>query len=158
MIVRPATRADSETISSFWTSLIENSIATFNSVAKSANDVADMIATRPCFLVAVVDDTVVGFASYDQFRGGVGYRHTMEHTIIVDPAAAGMGAGRHLMAALIAHARTGGVHSLWAGVSGENEAGVKFHKSLGFEQIAILPEVGRKFDRWMDLVLMQKRL
>ena len=62
------------------------------------------------------------------------------------------------MAALEDHAKAAGVHSLWAGVSAENSAGIAFHRSVGFAEVARLPEVGHKFGRWMDLVLMQKIL
>lgn len=117
-----------------------------------------MIAERPCFLVADFGGEVRGFVTYDQFRGGIGYRHTMEHTIILAPEAQGQGAGRALLLAAMEHARAAAVRSLFAGVSGENAAGVGFHAAMGFEQVAVLRGVGRKFDRWMDLVLMQKHL
>ena len=158
MIIRDATQGDAAAISAFWSPLILHSVVTFNSIAKAPRDVCDMIRDRPCFLVAEVVGAAVGFVTYDQFRGGVGYAHTMEHTIILAPEAQGQGAGRALMLAAMEHARARQVHSLVAGVSGENAAGVTFHANLGFEQVAVLPEVGRKFGRWMDLVLMQKRL
>lgn len=158
MIVRAATSEDAATIAAIWNPQILDTVVTFNSVPKSDHDVAAMIAQRPCFLVLEIDQKLAGFASYDQFRGGIGYAHTMEHTIILAPEASGRGAGRALMRALMDHARAADVHTLWAGVSAENSAGVAFHSSLGFETVAVLPEVGRKFDRWMDLVLMQKRL
>jgi len=158
MIVRDALTEDAAMIAAFWNPQILKTVVTFNSIPKSPDDIIGMIHDRPCFLVVEVDGAVVGFVSYDQFRGGIGYAHTMEHTIILAPAASGQGAGRALMQAAMVHARARHVHSLWAGVSGENAAGVAFHKALGFEQVAVLPQVGRKFDRWMDLVLMQKRL
>ena len=52
----------------------------------------------------------------------------------------------------------GGVHSLWAAVSGENRAGVAFHQKIDFKAITRLPQVGYKFGSWMDLVLLQKIL
>lgn len=158
MIIRDAKPADAAEIAAFWAPQILETVVTFNSIPKTTEDVTAMIAERPCFLVVEIDGAVVGFASYDQFRGGIGYRHTMEHTIILAPQTQGRGAGRALMIALIEHARAADVHSLWAGVSAENAGGVAFHRKLGFEQVTVLREVGRKFDRWMDLVLMQKRL
>lgn len=158
MIIRDAKASDAEAISTFWSPQILETVVTFNSISKSAKDVTEMIDQRPCFLVAEVAGEVIGFVTYDQFRGGIGYRHTYEHTIILAPDAQGKGAGRALMLAAMEDARARQAHSLFAGVSAENAAGVAFHQKLGFETVAVLPEVGRKFDRWMDLVLMQKRL
>ena len=121
-----------------------------------------MIAARQAdghaFLVAELDGMVRGFASYGQFRAGIGYARTMEHTVILAPDAGGNGLGRALVTAIEDHARAGGAHSIFAGVSGENEAGRAFHAALGYQTVAILPQVGFKFGRWMDLHLMQKLL
>jgi len=161
-VIRPATTADAAAIAAFWNPVIRDTAATFNPVEKSPDDIARMIAERQAsghgFLVAELDDQVAGFASYAQFRGGVGYARTMEHTVILSPAAQGRGVGRALMAALEDHARAAGVHSLIAGVSAENPAGRAFHAAIGYAVIATLPEVGYKFGRWMGLTLMQKIL
>ena len=101
---------------------------------------------------------VIGFATYFPFRSGPGYAHTRENTIILAPRAQGRGLGRALMQALARAARAEGIHVLIAGVSAENPAGVAFHEAIGFARIATLPQVGRKFDRWMDLVLLQRLL
>ena len=103
-------------------------------------------------------DRIIGYACYFPFRSGPGYRHTKEHSIALLPEARGTGVGRRLMALLEDHARAREVHSLFAGVSGENPDGVAFHKAIGFAEVARLPEVGHKFGRWMDLVLLQKML
>jgi len=66
--------------------------------------------------------------------------------------------GRQLMHAIEDHARTGGAHSIFAGVSAANQQGVAFHARLGYEEVARLPSVGYKFDKYLDLVLMQKFL
>lgn len=158
LTIRPAQIADSPAIARIWNPQIRSSLTTFNAIEKSIDEIDDLIVTRPCFYVAAEHERVVGFATYDQFRGGIGYAHTMEHTIIIDAGAEGRGVGRALMQAVLKHARDGGVHSIMAGVSGENPAGIGFHAALGFEMVARLPEVGRKFDQWIDLILMQKRL
>lgn len=156
-MIRRAEQSDADAICVVWNPVILDSLATFNAIPKTRSDIVEMIASRPVF-VSIVDGALAGFATYFPFRGGVGYAHTVEHTIIVSPAAQGTGTGRALMEHLMDHARMAGMHSLWAGVSAENPAGVAFHARLGFATIARLPEVGRKFDRWIDLVLMQKML
>lgn len=159
MILRPAEPRDAPQIAAIWNDVIDNTAATFTTERKTeVGLIADMTARGPAFLVACRGEAVLGFATFFQFRGGPGYAHTMEHSIQLAPEARGQGVGRALMTALEDVARGQAVHSLWAGVSGENPAGVAFHTALGYARIATLPQVGRKFGRWMDLVLLQKIL
>lgn len=159
MIIRPARPEDAEAVMALVNDVIANTTITFTTELKSLQTVQDDIAARGrAFLVVEVDGVAAGYASYFPFRGGPGYARTKEHSVALGPQVRGRGAGRALMAALEAVARREGVHSLIAAVSGENPAGRAFHAAIGFAEIAVLSEVGFKFDRWIDLVLMQKRL
>lgn len=155
--IRHAVRADASAIGALWNEVIRDTAITFNPAEKSLAEVEAEIAARPVFLIAE-EAGFLGFATFAQFRGGLGYAHTMEHTIHLGPAARGRGVGRALMAALAGEARATGAHMLVAAVSGENTRAIAFHAALGFELTGRMPEVGRKFGRWHDLVLMQKRL
>ena len=158
-MIRQATEADAPALLAIWNPVIRDTLVTFNAAEKTEAELRAMIDERPAFLVAQDEGgRPLGFATYSQFRGGIGYRHTMEHTIILGPAARGRGLGRALMTAIEAHAREGGAHSLFAGVSAANPEGRAFHTALGYTEMAVLPQVGFKFGRWLDLVLMQKFL
>lgn len=160
-MIRAAVPADCAGIATIWNPIIRDTAVTFTTAEKTPEGLAATLEEKAAaghpFLVAV-EEELLGFATYGAFRNGPGYARTMEHTIILAPAARGRGVGRALMAAIEAHAEARGVHSLWAGVSAENPAGRAFHAALGYAEIAVLPEVGWKFGRWMDLVLMQKIL
>ena len=161
MIIRPAESADIPAILALWNPYIRDTLVTFSSEEKTPESLAALMATRRAvgqeFFLAV-EDRLLGFVTYAQFRGGNGYAQAMEHTIILAADVAGKGVGRALMAHLENHARAGGVHTLLAGVSAGNPAGVAFHERVGFTVIARIPEVGRKFGQWWDLILMQKIL
>lgn len=161
MLIRPAVPADLAAILAIWNPVIRDTTITFSSEEKTAESLAAMIAARRAegreFFVAD-DGGILGFATYAQFRAGNGYAHAMEHTIILGPGASGRGTGRRLVAVLEDHARAGRAHTLFAGVSGENAPAVAFHERLGFSTLARIPEAGRKFGRWLDLVLMMKLL
>lgn len=161
-MIRAAGEPDAAQIAELWSTLIRETTITFNSQEKTAADIRTLLAEKAeaaCpFFVAVEGDTVLGFATYGPFRNGPGYARTIEHSIMLDDRARGRGHGRGLMRALEDHARARDMHTIWAGVSGENPAGVTFHRHLGFDQIATLPQVGYKFGRWLDLVLLCKRL
>lgn len=160
-MIRAATEADAGAVAALWNHWIRDTLVTFNAAEKSDAEVAGMIAARQAagqaFLVAA-EGGLLGFATYAQFRGGVGYARTMEHTVLLAPAARGRGLGRALMRAVEDHAQGAGVHSLFGGVSGANPEGRAFHLALGFAEVAVLREVGWKWGRWLDLHLMQKTL
>ncbi len=162
MSIRPVRGDDLAAILAFWNPLIRDTTVTFSSEERTPEGLAGMIAARRAagreFLVADEGGAVLGFASYDQFRGGNGYIHAMEHTVILAPEAHGRGVGRALMTAIEDHARARGGHVMVAGVSGENAAGIAFHRALGYAQVGVMAQTGRKFGRWLDLVLMQKLL
>ena len=161
-MIRPAEPADAKALAALLNHWIETTAVTFNPVPKSEDDILGMIAAKAAsghaFLVAATGDTLLGQASYGQFRGGEGYRTCMEHSISLLPGTHGRGIGRALMTAVVDLARARGAHQLIAGVSGENPEGRAFHARLGYRHIATIPEAGFKFGRYMDLVLMQKFL
>ena len=159
MIVRAARCEDAVAICSIWNPLIEKSATTFTTQLKTKAGIAeDINARKGAFFVALDGEALLGFATYFPFRSGPGYARTKEHSINISPNAQGRGIARALMTALEDHAIENGVHSLWAGISAENPGGLAFHQKAGFTQVARLPEVGFKFGRWMDLILMQKIL
>ncbi len=149
-------------IKRIWNPIIRDTLWTFNSQEKSTEDIKNLILERNkmgfCSLVGISSGKVVGFATYNQFRSGTGYLKTVEHTVLVDQKIRGQGVGKNLIKAIEKYAVSRGVASLMAGVSEENTNGISFHKSLGFQTICVLPEVGFKFGRFLNLVLMQKKL
>ena len=162
MEIRSAIHEDADRVSEIFNHFIRSGTETFNSVEKSPTDICDLIDEKTAHghgaFVAVDGGGILGFAYYGQFRGGVGYARTMEHTIYVVPEAKGRGIGRALMQHVEDHARIAGGHSIYAGVSAENVAGIAFHERMGYNQIWTLPEAGYKFGRYIDLVLMLKFL
>src|SRR6478672_2991709 len=112
-------------------------------------------------LVAVEDDDVVGWTAYADFRDSTrwpGYRYTVEHTVHVRETHWGRGVGRDLIETLTDHARQAGIRVMVAGIDGDNVDSIRFHERLGFLEVARMPEVGEKFGRRLDLVLMQRKV
>ncbi len=109
-------------------------------------------------IVATEDGVVLGFATYGPFRAWEAYLHTIEHSVYVKDGLRGKGIGATLLAALVTQAEKQGYHTMIAGIDATNEGSIRLHQKQGFEQVALFKEVGWKFDRWLDLVFMQKML
>ena len=118
----------------------------------------EWLGVHEVVLVAEDRGEVVGVAAFGWFRDVVkwpGYRFTVENTIHVRRDRWGAGVGEALMRALVDKARETGKHTMIAAVDSTNEASIRFHKRLGFVEVAHLTEVGAKFGRWLDLVLLE---
>lgn len=163
MIVRDATSADLPDIARLFNALIPTTTIAWRDDTAGEDEMrawwdAQEHQGNPV-LVADVDGVVVGYITWTWFRGWTrfpGYRHTRELTVHIDAQAQGKGVGRALMEALVERARQQGIHALIAAVDAENRASLSFHQRLGFTEVGRMPEVGRKFDRWLDLVLLER--
>lgn len=109
-------------------------------------------------LVAAQDDEVAGFCSYGPFRAWYGYRFSVENSIYVAGRYRRQGIARRLLDLLVERARQQGLHMMVAGIEAQNAASIKLHADAGYTVAGHVHEVGFKFGRWLDLVLMERRL
>ncbi|HUS60740.1 MAG TPA: GNAT family N-acetyltransferase [Acidimicrobiales bacterium] len=161
MIVRAATAADVAAIASLLNALLATTTIEWTETPHSNEDVRGWTDEHEVVLLAEDYGEVVGLAAFGPFRDIVarpGYRFTVESSVHVREDRWGSGIGRNLMHALIAEAKDLGKHVMIAAVDGENDASIRFHERLGFVEMVRLPELGEKFGRWLDLVLLQLRL
>lgn len=161
-MIRDAQPEDAAAIAAIWNPIIRDTVITFWPTERSADEIAQIIRDRQAaghgFFVAEEAGVLLGFASYTQFRAGLGYAHSMEHSINLSPEAKGRGLGRQLMARVETHAKSGGAKLMIGGITGSNEASVRFHAALGYAEWGRVPKAGYKFGIWHDLVLMGRDL
>ena len=166
IIVRAAVPADLEAITAIYAHHVETGTGSFELETPTAAEMRrrwqDVVERGLPYLVATLapdDSTIAGYAYVSPYRARPAYRHTVEDSVYVDPACAGRGAGRALLAAVIAACTPLGYRQMVAVIGGsDNAASIGLHAALGFERVGCLTAVGRKFDRWLDTVLMQRAL
>jgi L-amino acid N-acyltransferase len=160
--ISAASSADVPAITEIYNSVIVGSTAVFSDRQVDVDERLAWLESRRergfPILVARDEGRTVAFASYGDFRAWPGYRLTVEHSVHVAESHRRRGLGRRLVEALVEHAGHAGLHVMIAGIDADNDASLRLHEALGFERVALLPEVARKFDRWIDLVLMQRIL
>ncbi|MFY8110811.1 MAG: GNAT family N-acetyltransferase [Flavobacterium sp.] len=115
----------------------------------------DKLAKNFPVIVAEVDDQVVGFGMYSEFRFREAYKFTVEHSVYVANDYHGKGIGNVLLAELIALAKAQKLHTMIAVIDSENQGSVLFHEKFGFKTVGIIKESGYKFNRWLHSVFMQ---
>ena len=165
MLIRDATPADAAAITGLYNAFIPSRTTTWTEDLELPEHRAAWIEhqreQRLPVLVAEVDGEVVGFTTYEHFRGEgkwPGYRATMELSIHVREDQWGRGVGRALIDALVERALAANIHVLVAAIDSENDESIRFHARLGFTEVARMPQTGQKWGKWLDLVLMQRIL
>ena len=159
---RLAERRDAEALREIYNVEVLESTVTFDLVPRSLGEQVAWIdehsGGHPAIVAVSDDDTVVGFAALSPYRPRPAYAPTVEDSVYVDRALRGQRIGRLLLADLVELARNHGFHSVIGRIVGGHEASIALHQACGFEEVGCEKDVGRKFGRWLDVVLMQRML
>lgn len=150
---------DAEAIRAIYNHEVVTSTVTFDLVPRTLEEqqkwLDDHRGAHPAIVAIADGGEVCGFGSLSPYRPRPAYRTTVEDSVYVDPAFQGQGVGRALLSDLVHLAASHGFHAIIGRVVGGHEASIGLHRSCGFEQVGVEREVGRKFGRWLDVVLMQ---
>lgn len=159
--IRQAVPADLPGILEIYNDVVATSTAIYSLSPSTLEDRRDWFEARKRagfpVIVCHSADQVLGFASFAEFRGAwAGYRYSVEHSVHIRADVRGRGLGRDLLQALLPIARQMGKHVMIGAIDAENVASLRLHERLGFQRVGHFREVGNKFDRWLDLVFVQR--
>jgi L-amino acid N-acyltransferase YncA len=154
--VRPATAADAPRVAEIYRHYVTDTVITFETEPPPPAEWAGRISAASVFLVGEADGAVAGFAYATAWKPRAAYRFTGEDSIYLDPATRGRGHGRAMLDALVSASRGAGLRRLIATIADTgNPASVRLHRTAGFRPAGRLERVGWKFDRWIDVELLQ---
>jgi L-amino acid N-acyltransferase YncA len=158
LTVRTATADDADATRAIYNLEVETSTVTFDLRSRSSAEQRAWLAERSgalTVLVAEIAGEVAGFASLSQFRERPGYSTSVEDSVYVHRDHQGEGVGRVLLTGVVEAARASGFHAVFARIVAGHEASMALHAGRGFEVVGTEREVGRKFGRWLDVVVME---
>jgi L-amino acid N-acyltransferase len=161
LTIRLATVDDAESMRRIYNVEVTSSTSTFDLVPRTLVEQERWIADRSgafAALVAEIDHEVVGFSALSPYKERAAYRTSVEDSIYVDHEHHGRGIGRRLLGEVLDVGRRSGFHAVIARIESTREGSVALHRSLGFELVGVEREIGRKFNRWLDVTIMQKLL
>ncbi|HEV7277940.1 MAG TPA: GNAT family N-acetyltransferase [Devosiaceae bacterium] len=162
-LIRPFAWGDVPAVTAIYRHYVENSTATFDTVvpseaAMATHKFAPMVDAGHPLLVAEREGQVLAYAYASVYRPRPAYRFTCEDTIYCAPEAQGQGVGTALLQEVIETARRFGFKQMIGVITAESKGSIRLHEKLGFRVVGTYQSVGFKFDRWLDIVHMQKGL
>jgi len=160
--VRLVERRDADATRAIYNREVLESTVTFDMVERTTDEQLAWIDAHRGAHAAVVlvdeADAVLGFGSLSPYRSRPAYATTVEDSVYVHRDHRGRGYGQRLLEDLVGRARQHGFHSIIARIVGGHAASIALHDRCGFEYAGTEREVGRKLNRWLDVVLMQRML
>ena len=160
--LREATAADLPALLAIYNHAVVHTTASYDYTPRSAvKQLAWFDAKQEAgypVVVAECEGEVAGYASYGPFRAWDGYRFTVEHSVYVAERFRRRGIASALLAQILERAGAQGMHLMVGAIDAANEGSIELHRRLGFQDAGILREAGYKFDRWLDLAFMTRRL
>jgi L-amino acid N-acyltransferase YncA len=157
--IRLADVADAEAIRAIYNLEVMTATSTFDLVPRTLEDQVAWLEARSGAFSAIVavdaDDILLGFASLSPYKERAAYRTTVEDSVYVERSRNGQGIGRALLGHVVDVARASGFHAVMARIEAGGAASRAVHARCGFELVGIEREVGRKFNKWLDVAVMQ---
>ena len=161
MQIRHATRADLPGILEIYNEAVLNTTATYDYEPRTLEHRTQWFEERqreayPIFVAVDEAGRVIGWSALNPFHARIGYRFTSENSVYVAADARGRGVGKLLLAPLIEGAKARGLHAIIAVIDAQNEASIRLHAAFGFEKVGLFKQTGFKFNRWLDVVYMER--
>lgn len=157
--VRPGAAVDAKGILEIYNHAVTSTTDTFDLVPRTLEQqlawIADHAGAHPALVAAEPNGNVLGFASLSPYRPRPAYATTAEDSVYVAGSARGRGVGKALLSELVRVGHEHGFHSVIGRIVGHNEVSIGLHRACGFTEVGVEREVGRKFGRWLDVVVMQ---
>ncbi len=163
LVIRPSRDEDVADIAPIYAESVRTGTASWEYDPPSVEEFAarrrDILSKGFPYFVAELDGKAVGYCYASSYRARIGYRFTVEDSVYVSPAASGRGVGKALLNQLIVTCTAQGFRSMIAVIGdSNNQASIRLHAACGFQTIGVFPELGFKFDRWLDSVQMMRKL
>jgi phosphinothricin acetyltransferase len=155
---RKAESKDLPAITDIYNEAILHTTATFDTQTKTVDEQKpwfDKHGDKYPIIVALEGEKVIGWASMSQWSDRCAYASTAEASLYVKEGYRGEGVGRQLSVAILKAAKEAGLHTAITRIAGDNKVSIKLAKSLGFQHIGVMREVGNKFGKLLDVYLMQ---
>ncbi|MGL1892759.1 MAG: GNAT family N-acetyltransferase [Spirochaetaceae bacterium] len=153
-MIREATINDAQQICEIYNHYIENTDVTFEEKLLKTSDMvermSEVLKTLP-WLVYTENNKILGYAYASKWKSRIAYKFSVESTVYISEKSITKGLGTKLYKALIEELKVQNIHCVIGGIALPNDKSCGLHEKLGFEKVAQFPEVGFKFNRWIDV-------